>query len=157
MQALARHGRPAIFRPDSGAQFTRAAFTGHPSDHGILTSMDGTGCGRDDIFVERLWRSLTYEEVYLRASGSVSSATAGVDRRVTLYNSQRPQSGLPDRTVDDAYCFPRPLPTAARPPPVFQLSARVRLYRKAEPLHSTVNGQSVTARGYATYRRYTAL
>lgn len=115
MQALARHGRPAICSPDSGAQFTRAAFTGHSRDHGILTSMDGTGCGRDEISVERLWRSLTYEEVYLRASGSVSSATAGVDRRVILYNSQRPQSGLPVRTVDDAYCFPRPLPTAACP------------------------------------------
>jgi putative transposase len=59
-EALARHGRPAIFNTDQGAQFTSAAFTGLPQAHGIQISMDGKGCRRDNIFVERLWRSLKY-------------------------------------------------------------------------------------------------
>ena len=112
-EALARHGRPAIFNTDQGAQFTSAAFTGLLHDHGIQISMDGTGCWRDNIFVERLWRSLKYEEVYLHAYASVSAATAGIDRYFRLYNSRRPHSSLTDRTPDDAYFFPPPLQAAA--------------------------------------------
>ena len=66
-EAIARHGCPAIFNTDQGSQFTSAAFTGLLLDHGIRLSMDGRGCWRDNVFVERLWRSLKYEEVYLRA------------------------------------------------------------------------------------------
>ncbi len=112
-EALARYGRPVIFNTDQGAQFTSADFTGLLQDHGIQISMDGKGCWRDNIFVERLWRSLEYEEVYLHAYDSVSAATAGIGRYFTLYNNRRPHSSLTDRTPDDAYFFPRPLHAAA--------------------------------------------
>ena len=75
--------------------------------------MDGKGCWRDNIFVERLWRSLKYEEVYLHAYDSVSAATAGLGRYLTLYNSRRPHSSLDDRTPDEAYFTPAPLASAA--------------------------------------------
>jgi len=112
-EAIARHGRPEIFNTDQGAQFTSAAFTGLLLDQGIRISMDGQGCWRDNIFVERLWRTLKYEEVYLHAYDSVSAATAGIGRYLTLYNNRRPHSSLADRTPDEAYFFPRPLARAA--------------------------------------------
>ena len=74
--ALARHGRPEIFNTDQGSQFTGAAFTSLLASHGIAISMDGKGAWRDNVFVERLWRSVKYEEVYLRAYESVSEAVA---------------------------------------------------------------------------------
>src|ERR1700733_1825459 len=76
--AIARYGCPTIVNTDQGAQFTSAAFTTMLRDHGIQISMDGQGCWRDNIFVERLWRSLKYEEVYLHAYDSVSAATTGI-------------------------------------------------------------------------------
>jgi putative transposase len=79
----------------------------------IQISLDGQGCWRDNIFVERLWRSLKYEEVYLHAYDSVSAATTGIGRYFTLYNTRRPHSSLADRTPDDAYFFPLPLAVAA--------------------------------------------
>jgi len=112
-EAIARYGCPTIFNTDQGAQFTSAAFTGLLLDHGIRISMDGRGCWRDNIFVERLWRSLTYEEVYLHGYDSVAAATAGIGRYVTLYNTRRPHSSLADRTPDQAYFFPQPLAAAA--------------------------------------------
>ena len=112
-EAIARYGRPELFNTDQGAQFTSAAFTGLLLDHGIRISMDGRGCWRDNIFVERLWRSLKYEEVYLHAYDSVSAATAGIGRYVTLYNTRRPHSSLTDRTPDDVYFSPLPLAAAA--------------------------------------------
>ena len=112
-EALARHGRPAIFNTDQGVQFTSAAFTGLLQAHGIQISMDGKGCWRDNIFVERLWRSLKYEEVSLHGCTSVSAATAGIGRYFTLYNSRRPHSTLTDRTPGDAYFFPLPRLAAA--------------------------------------------
>ena len=72
--ALARHGKPEIFNTDQGSQFTGAAFTGVLAGHGIAISMDGRGAWRDNVFVERLWRSVKYEEVYLRAYDGVSEA-----------------------------------------------------------------------------------
>ena len=102
-EALARFGRPEIFNTDQGSQFTSAAFTGVVLDHGIRISMDGRGCWRDNIFVERLWRSLKYEEVYLHGYESVSAATAGIARYFTLYNSRRPHSSLSDRTPDAVF------------------------------------------------------
>ena len=75
--------------------------------------MDGRGCWRDNVFVERLWRSLTYEEVYLHASDTVSAARTGLARYVHIDNSERPHSSLADRTPDEAYCFPLPLAAAA--------------------------------------------
>jgi putative transposase len=82
-------------------------------DHGIRISMDGRGCWRDNVFVERLWRSLKYEEVYLHAYESVSAATAGIGRYVALYNARRPHSSLTDRTPDDVYFSLLSLPAAA--------------------------------------------
>jgi putative transposase len=75
--------------------------------------MDGKGYWRDNIFVERLWRSLKYEEIYLHGYDSVSAATAGIGRYLTLYNPRRPHSSFIDRTPDEAYFFPRSLAAAA--------------------------------------------
>jgi putative transposase len=102
-EAFAHYGRPEIFNTDQGAQFTSADFTGLLHAHGIAISMDGRGCWRDNIFVERLWRSIKYEEVYLHAYASVSEARAGLGRYLSQYNSARPHSSLADRTPDEAY------------------------------------------------------
>jgi putative transposase len=112
-EAIARYGRPEIFNTDQGAQFTSTAFTGLLLEHDIRISMDGKGCWRDNIFVERLWRSLKYEEVYLHAYDSVSAAITGLGHYLTLYNTRRPHSSLDDRTPDAAYFTPRPLVIAA--------------------------------------------
>jgi len=74
-EALHRHGRPEIFNTDQGCQFTSSEFTGLLKDHGIAISMDGKGCWRDNVFVERLRKSIKYEEVYLKAYDSVADAT----------------------------------------------------------------------------------
>jgi len=112
-EAIARYGRPDIFNTDQGAQFTSAAFTGLLQAQGIAISMDGQGCWRDNIFVERLWRSIKYEEVYLHAYASVSEAKAGIGRYLTQYNTARPHSSLADQTPDEAYFTPLSLRTAA--------------------------------------------
>ena len=90
--ALARHGKPDIFNTDQGSQFTGSAFTGALADNGIAISMDGKGAWRDNVFVERLWRSVKYEEVYLRAYDSVSDARASIGGYLGFYNpaSQHP-------------------------------------------------------------------
>lgn len=107
-EALARYGAPEILNTDQGSQFTSAAFTGLLLDRGIRISMDGRGCWRDNIFVERLWRSLKYEEVYLHAYDSVSAARAGLSNYFHIYNTERPHSSLADRTPDEAYFHPLP-------------------------------------------------
>ena len=107
--ALARHGKPDIFNTDQGSQFTGAAFTGALASNGIAISMDGKGAWRDNVFIERLWRSVKYEEVYLRAYNSVSEARASLGRYLDFYNSRRPHSSLDGMTPDQAY-FPSPLP-----------------------------------------------
>ena len=95
-------------------RITRAlTLTGLLTQQGIQISMDGKGCWRDNIFIERLWRTLKYEEVYLHGYDSVSAATAGIARYVTLYNSRRPHSSLTDRTPDDVYFSQQQLQTAA--------------------------------------------
>lgn len=102
-EALARYGRPEIFNTDQGSQFTSAAFTGVLLDNAIAISMDGKGAWRDNVFVERLWRSVKYEEVYLRAYDSVSEARASIGRYLDFYNRKRPHSSLDARTPDRAY------------------------------------------------------
>ena len=102
-EALATHGRPEIFNTDQGSQFTGAAFTGVLAAQDIKISMDGKGAWRDNVFVERLWRSVKYEEVYLRAYDSVSDARASLGRYLDLYNGRRPHSSLDDQTPDQAY------------------------------------------------------
>jgi len=111
--ALARHGKPDIFNTDQGSQFTGSAFTGVLACNGIAISMDGKGAWRDNVFVERLWRSVKYEEVYLHAYDSVSDARASIGRYLDLYNRRRPHSSLDDRTPDQAYFIQLPLRMAA--------------------------------------------
>src|SRR5438445_8229525 len=84
-EALSRHGRPEIFNTDQGSQFTSDDFTGTLKRHAITISMDGKGRYMDNIFVERLWRSLKYEEVYLNAYASVAEAKAGMGPWLSLY------------------------------------------------------------------------
>jgi putative transposase len=112
-EALAKYGRPTIFNTDQGSQFTSAAFTGLLLENKIAISMDGRGAWRDNVFVERLWRSVKYEEVYLRAYASVAEARASLGRYLNFYNALRPHSSLDARTPDHAYFNHRPLPAAA--------------------------------------------
>ena len=102
-EALARYGKPEIFNTDQGSQFTGTAFTGMLAKNDIRISMDGKGAWRDNVFVERLWRTIKYEEVYLHAYESVSEARGGIGRYLDLYNHRRPHSSLDGRTPDDAY------------------------------------------------------
>ncbi len=102
-EALARHGKPEIFNTDQGSQFTGAAFTGVLAANEIKISMDGKGAWRDNVFIERLWRSVKYEEVYLRAYDSVSDARQSIRRYLDLYNRRRPHSSLDGMTPDQAY------------------------------------------------------
>ncbi|WP_414713820.1 IS3 family transposase [Sphingomonas sp.] len=111
-EALTRFGAPEIFNTDQGSQFTSMAFTAVLHREKIAISMDGRGAWRDNVFVERLWRSVKYEEVYLRAYGSVSEARASIGRYLTFYNGRRPHSSLDRRTPDHVY-FNRPLLAAA--------------------------------------------
>ena len=112
-EAMARHGKPQIFNTDQGSQFTSAAFTGLLADNGIAISMDGKGAWRDNVFVERLWRSVKYEEVYLKAYDSVAEARASIGRYLDFYNRKRPHSSLGARTPDQAYFDRQPQALAA--------------------------------------------
>jgi len=113
-EAINRYGAPEIFNTDQGCQFTSLEFTGLLQDNGIQISMDGRGCWRDNVFVERLWRSVKYEEVYLHAYDTVSEAKAGLQRYFARYNQIRPHSSLDDKTPDEVYFDNLPaLPKAA--------------------------------------------
>src|SRR6266403_2155638 len=111
--ALARHGKPDIFNTDQGSQFTGTAFTDVLIRNAIAISMDGKGAWRDNAFVERLWRSVKYEEVYLKAYDSVSEARASIACYLDFYNRRRPHSSLDGTTPDQAYFNPLPLRMAA--------------------------------------------
>jgi putative transposase len=102
-EALAKYGKPEIYNTDQGSQFTSQAFTDVLIGNGIAISMDGKGSWRDNVFVERLWRTIKYEEVYLRAYDSVSEARASIDRYLDFYNRRRPHSSLDRQTPDEAY------------------------------------------------------
>ena len=103
-EALAKYGTPEIFNTDQGSQFTSEAFTQALSSRGIRISMDGKGAWRDNVFVERLWRSIKYEEVYLHAYDSVSHARASLARYIDWYNTGRPHSSL-DKTTPEEFYF----------------------------------------------------
>ena len=105
-EALSRHGQPEIFNSDQGSQFTSTDFIKVLAARQIKISMDGKGAWRDNVFVERLWRSIKYEEVYLRAYASVSEARSGMGRYIAFYNGRRPHSSLDGRTPDQAYFNP---------------------------------------------------
>jgi putative transposase len=96
-------GRPEIFNTDQGAQFTSEAFTGLLLEQGIQVSMDGKGRYQDNIFVERLWRSVKYEEVYLKAYQTVAEARVGINAYLEFYNQQRPHQALGYRTPAEVY------------------------------------------------------
>jgi putative transposase len=112
-EALATHGGPEIFNTDQGSQFTSEAFTGQLKKNGIAISMDGKGRWRDNVFVERIWRTIKYEEVYLRAYQSVREARTSLGRYIEFYNRIRPHSSLKGKTPDQAYFHTLPAPLAA--------------------------------------------
>jgi putative transposase len=112
-EALAKHGRPEIFNTDQGSQFTSAEFIDLLKDNGIAISMDGKGCWRDNVFVERLWKSIKYEEVYLHAYDSISAARAGIGRYIGFYNERRPHRSLDGATPDSVYFKSLPVSLAA--------------------------------------------
>jgi putative transposase len=102
-EALARFGPPGIFNSDQGSQFTSPRFTEILSGAGVRISMDGRGRWMDNVFIERLWRSLKYECVYLHAFETGSELRAGLTRRMIYYNGHRPHSALGGLTPDEAY------------------------------------------------------
>ena len=112
-EALARYGPPEIFNTDQGSQFTSMAFTGVLLREKIAISMDGRGAWRDNVIVERLWRSVKYEEVYLRAYGAVSEARGSIGRYLNFYNTRRPHSSLAAKTPDQTYFDNLPVLVAA--------------------------------------------
>ena len=102
-EALDRHGAPEIFNTDQGSQFTSTEFIKVLAGREIKISMDGKGAWRDNVFVERLWRTIKYEEVYLRAYANVPEARTSIGRYIGFYNSRRPHSSLDGKTPDQAY------------------------------------------------------
>ena len=112
-EALAKYSKPEIFNTDQGSQFTGTAFTGVLAANDIAISMDGKGAWRDNVFVERLWRSIKYEEVYLHAYDSVGEARQSIGRYLDFYNGRRPHSSLDGITPDQAYFTPLPIRMAA--------------------------------------------
>jgi len=112
-EAIDHHGTPDIFNTDQGSQFTSLAFTRLLKDNDIQISMDGKGCWRDNVFVERLWRSVKYEEVYLRAYESVSDARSFIGRYLDFFNTGRPHSRLDRMTPDSVYYNELPQTQAA--------------------------------------------
>ena len=111
-EALTKYGKPDIFNTDQGSQFTSFDFTDVLIRNTVAISMDGKGAWRDNVFVERIWRSVKYEEVYLHAYDSVSEARASIGRYLDFYNRRRPHSSLDRRTPDEAY-FNQPSLSAA--------------------------------------------
>lgn len=113
-EALSRYGKPEIFNTDQGSQFTSLDFIKLLKDAEISISMDGKGAWRDNVFVERLWRSIKYEEVYLHAYKSVPEARTGIGRYLAFYNGRRPHSSLDRKTPDQVYFNqPQPISIAA--------------------------------------------
>ena len=102
-EAIRHYGCPEIFNTDQGSQFTSTTFTDILKAHGIAISMDGRGRWRDNVFIERLWRSLKYEEVYLHAYESGSEARKGIGNWIKFYNNERPHSSLNGCTPEEVY------------------------------------------------------
>jgi putative transposase len=112
-EAIGRHGRPEIVNTDQGSQFTGLEFIEALKRRDIAISMDGKGCWRDNVFIERFWKTLKYEEVFLRAYDTVSEARASIARYLEFYNTRRPHSSIGDRTPDEAYFGLQALKAAA--------------------------------------------
>jgi putative transposase len=112
-EAITRYGVPEIMNTDQGSQFTGTEFIDTLTQHAIRISMDGKGCWRDNVFVERLWKTIKYEEVYLHAYDTVSAANESLARYVSFYNGRRPHTALDRQTPDAAYFNRLPLAAAA--------------------------------------------
>jgi putative transposase len=112
-EAMANYGKPEIFNTDQGSQFTSTEFTDLLKQNGIAISMDGKGAWRDNVFVERLWKSIKYEEVYLHAYDAVSDARAGFARYIDFYNRRRPHRARDGMTPDAVYFDSLPVSLAA--------------------------------------------
>jgi len=112
-QALARYGAPVIFNTDQGSQFTSETFTSVLKSHDIQISMDGRGRWMDNVFIERLWRSVKYEEVYLKAYANGREARANLAGYFRFYNTTRPHQHLDWKAPDQVYYATMPLPQAA--------------------------------------------
>jgi transposase InsO family protein len=108
-EAMARHGRPEIFNTDQGSQFTSLDFTGVLEDAGVAISMDGRGRCMDNIFIERLWRSLKYEAVYLHEITDGFAAGRVIGEWIAFYSTERPHSALDGATPAEAYSASRPV------------------------------------------------
>lgn len=102
-RALRLQGRPDIFNTDQGSQYTGAAFTGVLKDHGIRISMDGKGRAMDNIMVERLWRTVNYEDMYIKDYETVEELKKGLREYFWFYNHERPHQSLGDRTPAEVY------------------------------------------------------
>ena len=113
-EAIERYGSPEIFNTDQGVQFTSSDFVQIIREkHGIALSMDGKGCWRDNVTIERFWRSLKYEKAYLHAYDGTSAAKFGIGKYVAFYNSSRPHSALDGQTPDAVYFTQAPTKIAA--------------------------------------------
>jgi putative transposase len=102
-EAIARYGTPRIFNTDQGSQFTSEAFVSILTAYGVAVSMDGRGAWTDNVFIERLWRSVKYDEVYLKAYESIAEARRGIGNYFELYNTRKRHQGLDNRTPDAVY------------------------------------------------------
>jgi len=102
-EALERYDAPRVFNTDRGAQFTCEGFTSVLADHGVQVSRDGRGRWMDNVFIERLWRSVKYEEVYLKAYENLTAARSELAAYFDFYNRRRRHQGLSDRTPDEVY------------------------------------------------------
>jgi len=102
-EAISQYGTPEIMNTDQGSQFTSLAFTKLMKNQDIRISMDCKGAWRDNIFVERLWRTIKYEDIYLRAYGTISEVGKGLNRYISFYNSRRPHSSRKEQTPDQVY------------------------------------------------------
>lgn len=130
--ALARHCKPEIF--NQGSQFTRREFTGLLIQLGVAICMDGKGTWRDNVFVERLWRSVKCEEVYLRANASVSEVRSSIGRYLTFYNTRRPHQSLGRRTPSNLLPAPATNPGGGMKPAEIRLSTGREVFRQTEPV-----------------------
>ncbi|MBO6760731.1 MAG: transposase, partial [Roseivirga sp.] len=113
-EAMVKYGKPDIFNTDQGSQFTSISFIKMLREADIKISMDGKGAWRDNVFVERLWRTIKYEEVYLKAYEDVPQARREIGKYIDFYNTKRPHSSLDGRTPDQVYFNQlEPIPVAA--------------------------------------------
>jgi len=112
-EAIRKHGIPEIFNSDQGSQFTSEAFIGILMSHGIKISMDGRGRWMDNVFIERLWKSVKYEDVYLKAYGSITEVRRGLREYFEFYNTRRRHQSLDRRTPDEVYWSTLPQKQAA--------------------------------------------